>query len=239
MFMTLLRHAQRAGSFNEEHTYYCEAYCHALMHTNFLRIGKRFAKAGAIKQPEDIFFLIPDEIERAIHAPQAHNLNPIVECRRKQWEGWSKVEKPPMLTIRPGMKEAFADIMAARLAGAKVAAGEIPVVRPELNADLYGICGSPGTCKGIARVVKEIDQLGDVQPGEILVAPSTSTSWTPVFAIVKGAVIDRGGALAHAAVVGREYGIPVILNVFEGTTKIKTGQMINVDATQGLVYIDK
>lgn len=70
-------------------------------------------------------------------------------------------------------------------------------------------------------------------------APSTSTSWTSIFAIIKGAVIDRGGALAHTAVVGRDYGIPVILNVFEDTTKIKTGQKIKVNVTNGLVYIIK
>ena len=65
---------------------------------------------------------------------------------------------------------------------------------------------------------------------------NTAPSWTPVFNLIKGAVIDRGGSLAHAAVVGREFGIPVVLNVFEGTKKIKTGQRIRVDANMGVVY---
>jgi len=81
--------------------------------------------------------------------------------------------------------------------------------------------------------------LGEVQPGDILVAPSTSGPWTAVFSLVKAVVIDRGGTLSHAAIVGREYGIPVITNVIEGTTKIKTGQRIKVDANVGAVYILK
>jgi phosphoenolpyruvate-protein kinase (PTS system EI component) len=55
--------------------------------------------------------------------------------------------------------------------------------------------------------------------------------------LISGAVIDRGGSLSHPSIVGREFGIPVVINVFEGTTKIKTGQRIRIDANQGTVHI--
>ena len=55
--------------------------------------------------------------------------------------------------------------------------------------------------------------------------------------MIKGVVVDRGASLSHAAIVGREYGIPVVMNVFEGTNKIKSGQRIKVDANLGTVYI--
>ena len=80
--------------------------------------------------------------------------------------------------------------------------------------------------EGLARVILSEDQLADVQPGEILVAATTSPSWTPVFSFIKGVVVDRGASLSHAAIVGREYGIPVLMNVFVGTEKIRTGQRI-------------
>ena len=70
-----------------------------------------------------------------------------------------------------------------------------------------------------------------------MVAPTTYSTWTPVFTLIKGAVIDRGGALAHAAIVGREYGIPVVVNVINGSSTIKTGQRIKVDGNLGAVYI--
>ena len=119
----------------------------------------------------------------------------------------------------------------------KVVVGSMPVVRPELKADLHGTCGSPGVAEGLARVIMSEDQLADVQPGEILVAATTSPSWTPVFSFIKGVVVDRGASLSHAAIVGRENGIPVLMNVFVGTQKIKTGQRIRLDANMGALYL--
>ena len=76
-----------------------------------------------------------------------------------------------------------------------------------------------------------------IKKGDILVAVTTAPSWTPVFSLINGAVIDRGGSLSHASIVGREYGIPVVINTFEGTSKIKTGDHIRIDANMGAVYI--
>jgi len=238
-FLALLRLAQKAGFYNEEHTYYCENYCHALVRRGLLGIGRRLSRAGTIDQPEDIFFLNPNEVERVIGAPQYNNLRYIVDRRRKEWEKSAGEEPPPVITSRGGIEEAFGmDLIAAgEPIGLKVVAGEIPVVRPELKADLYGVCGSPGVAEGPARVIMSVEQLDQVQPGDILVAPATFPSWTSAFALLAAAVIDRGGALAHAAIVCREYGIPAVINSFEGTKKIKTGQRLRVDGTQGVVYI--
>ena len=119
----------------------------------------------------------------------------------------------------------------------KVVVGAMPEVRPELKADLYGTCGSPGMAEGPARVIMTEDELHMVKEGDILVAATTSPSWTPIFSMIQGVVVDRGASLSHAAIVGREYGIPVVMNVFEGTQKIKSGQRIKVDANLGTVYI--
>ena len=113
----------------------------------------------------------------------------------------------------------------------------MPKVEPNVQADLYGTCGSPGIAEGIARVILDESRLDDIQPGDILVAPTTSPSWTSVFAFLKGVIVDRGASLSHAAVVGREYGIPVVMNVFDGTQKIRSGQRIRIDGTHGHVFI--
>jgi phosphoenolpyruvate synthase/pyruvate phosphate dikinase len=86
-------------------------------------------------------------------------------------------------------------------------------------------------------VVLNEDDLASIQEGDILVAASTSPSWTPIYGLIRGVVVDRGGALSHAAIVGREYGIPVVMNVFEGTAKIKSGQRVRIDANLGTVVI--
>jgi phosphoenolpyruvate synthase/pyruvate phosphate dikinase len=80
-------------------------------------------------------------------------------------------------------------------------------------------------------------EIDEIRPGEILVCPGTDPAWTPVFGIVKAVVTDRGGTLSHAAIIAREYGIPCLVNTFNGTAKVKTGQTIRVDATEGALYI--
>ena len=71
----------------------------------------------------------------------------------------------------------------------------------------------------------------------ILVSPQTNSTWTPLFGIIKGAVTDAGGTMAHAAIVGREYGIPAVVGTIEGTRKIKTGDRIKVDGNLSAVYV--
>lgn len=238
-FTTLLRLAQKSGSFSEEHDHYLDLYTHALMRRSAMGIARRLASAGAIDSPDDIFFVIPEEIRKAAINPDQFNLRPFVASRRAEWQEWCKTPNPPVI-LRDGfdMDQAMAVLVKSNDPIAlKVVVGSMPVVRPELKADLHGTCGSPGMAEGLARVILSEDQLADVLPGEILVAATTSPSWTPVFSFIKGVVVDRGASLSHAAIVGREYGIPVLMNVFVGTQKIKTGQRIRLDANMGALYL--
>lgn len=100
-----------------------------------------------------------------------------------------------------------------------------------------GIVGSPGVVDGLARVVLDVEQLADIQDDEILVAPFTSTSWTPVFGRIAGAVTDTGGVMCHAAIVAREYGLPAVLGTGTATRRIAAGDRIRVDANNGIVTI--
>ena len=238
-FEALIRLSQKCSYWAEEHDHYLDLYAHALIRRCCLGIGKRLAQAGTIDQAEDVFFLIPDEIERVMMVPECHDLRFIVNRRRKEWEEWLKEDPPPVFTTRANIMEAVGmDIIpSADGIALKVIVGEMPEVKPELKADLYGLPGAPGVVEGPARVVMSYEQMGEVKPGEILIAPTTGPSWTPVFGIIKAAVVDRGGMLSHACIVGREHGIPAVINTFEGTKKITTGQRIRVDGTEGTVHI--
>jgi len=241
-FKTLLGLAQKTGAFSEEHNHYLDLYTHALIRRSCIAIGKRLAAAGVIDDPEDILFLIPDEVRAVAIVPDGSNLKHIVERRRKDWEEWCSKENPPAI-----LKEGFTmdDAMGVLVQSndpiaLKIVVGAMPVPKPELNADLYGICGSGGVVEGTARVIMEESQLDEVEKGDILVAATTAPSWTPVFGLLKAVVVDRGASLSHSAIVSREYGIPCVINVFEGTAKIKTGQRIKVDGDNGVVYfLDK
>nr|WP_275939238.1 PEP-utilizing enzyme [Polyangium spumosum] len=104
-------------------------------------------------------------------------------------------------------------------------------------SDEHGLSGTPacaGRVTGKARVV--LDPVGaKIEPGEILVAPSTDPGWTPLFLTAGGLVMEMGGSMSHGAVVAREYGIPAVVGVAGATARITTGQVITVDGGAGRV----
>ncbi len=108
------------------------------------------------------------------------------------------------------------------------------------NADaskLEGMAASPGIVEGRARVIRSASDLGQIEQGEILVAPVTAPSWAPVFGKIQATVTDIGGMMSHAAIVCREYGLPAVTGTGTASSTIKTGQMLRVDGSTGEVTI--
>jgi pyruvate,water dikinase len=86
---------------------------------------------------------------------------------------------------------------------------------------------------GPARLVENLAQLGDFQPGEVLVADLTTPDWEPVMKGAAGVVTNRGGRTCHAAIVARELGIPAVVGTGDGTTTIATGATVTVSCAEG------
>jgi pyruvate,water dikinase len=88
-------------------------------------------------------------------------------------------------------------------------------------------------------VFNDADELHRLTPGDILVCESTSPNWTPAFAKIAACVCDGGGMLSHAAIVGREYGVPTVTAVGLATVVIADGDEIEVDGDAGTVTVFK
>lgn len=239
LFGGLIRLSGKASSYSEEHDLYCELMAQAIMRRGYLAMGKRLASNGVIDTPDDIFMLNPDEIDRVMMVPQGHDMRWLTRRRRAAWKEWHKKPNPPVLTERSSVEKAVElDLLPAGDAVAiKTIIGEMPQPKPKLKADLRGICGCAGEAEGVARVVTRYEDLKKVQPGDILVCPGINPAWTPVFGLVSGVITDTGGTLSHAAIIGREYGVPTIVNTQKGTSRLKSGQRVRMDASSGAVYI--
>ena len=226
-----MKAAQKGGYWSEDHGYYCDLAVGAMGRWIITEFGRRFAEAGCIDDPEDVHYLHPNEIRKAAIPMGRINLRPYVERRKSAHKRNLEIEPAPF----------YGDISQAqdivRSDPTLSVSTQIPIVREELKADLYGAAAAPGVVEGVARVIMSPDQLYQVQPGEIVVAPGTSSSWTVVFSVIKGLVSDGGGALSHPVIMAREFGVPCVSGCVEGTQKIKTGQRIRVDGDQGVVYI--
>lgn len=105
------------------------------------------------------------------------------------------------------------------------------------GAVLQGIPGCPGTAQGRARVVLDPHDPTALGPGDILVAPITDPSWTPLFVGAGAVVVDVGAPLSHAIIVSRELGIPCVVSLTDATRRIPDGALIEVDGDTGKVTV--
>jgi rifampicin phosphotransferase len=186
------------------------------MREHLKAVGRELADTKTIDQVEDVFFLDLGEARRGL---AGEDLHVVVAERREAYEQELKRRHIPRLLLSDGTEPEAVAAEAADTDGA-----------------LAGSPASAGTVTGRARVV--LDPVGArLEPGEILVAPSTDPGWTPLFLTAGGLVMEMGGSVSHGAVVAREYGIPAVVGVPEATHKIETGQMITVDGTAGLISI--
>jgi pyruvate,water dikinase len=105
------------------------------------------------------------------------------------------------------------------------------------GSSLQGIAGCPGVARGRARVVLDPGEPGDLGPGDVLVAPITDPSWTPLFLAAEAVVVDVGATMSHAVIVSRELGIPCVVSAVGATRSIPDGAEIEVDGHTGTVTV--
>ena len=102
---------------------------------------------------------------------------------------------------------------------------------------LTGIAGCPGVAKGRAHVVLDPSDPRQLGAGDVLVAPITDPSWTPLFLAAEAVVVDVGATMSHAVIVSRELGIPCVVSAVGATRSIPDGALIEVDGNAGTVRI--
>ena len=115
------------------------------------------------------------------------------------------------------------------------AAGTGAVLSP--GQSIAGVPGCPGVVRGVARVVLDASDPSQLEAGEVLVAPITDPSWTPLFVAASAVVVQVGSPFSHAAIVSRELGIPCVVSAGDCTTLIPSGATVEVDGTTGTVTV--
>ena len=179
-------------------------------------VGAVLAEQKRIARAEDIFFLDFAEANQALDGADMQDL-----VAQRQGAYYLELERRhiPRMLLSDGTEPET--LLTGD--GAAAAAGA-----------LSGSPASAGTVTAPARVI--LDPVGaHLEPGEILVAPSTDPGWTPLFLTAGGLVMEMGGPNSHGAVVAREYGIPAVVGVADATSLLRTGQEVTVDGGAGTV----
>jgi phosphoenolpyruvate synthase/pyruvate phosphate dikinase len=105
------------------------------------------------------------------------------------------------------------------------------------GAVVHGFAVSPGQVSAPASVIRSPEDFFRMEPDTILVCPTSTPAWTPLFSQARGLVTDVGGVLAHGSIVAREYDIPAVLGTGVATQRIRSGQRIRVDGDAGTVTL--
>ena len=222
-FTQLLDVAQKAARTRED-ALFDVGLAWTPMYRCALELGRRLTGAGVIAGESDVFQLTLDEIRAALNAP--HSLVEAVAERRAAAHAWSKIDAPYLLPV--GSKPAF------------WWGWVFPVPELQRHPDAHTLIGlgvSPGKVTAVARVIHSLDEMQQLNPGEILVAHTTTPAWTPLFARAAGLVTDLGGPLAHGSIVAREVGIPAVMGTGNATRKIRSGQVITILGSEGKVIL--
>ncbi len=175
------------------------------------RNGELLVAAGHLANPEDVFLLTAEEMLADV--PR----NELVVERRVQRAQHLAVALPTGWRGRPDVTPP---------AGSPISTGSV----------LSGRGVGAGVVEARARVVLDAAGL-EVEPGEILIAPSTDTSWGPLLFPAAALVVDVGGEWTSAAVVARELGVPCVLGTGDGTRRLRTGDLLRVDGNTGRIEV--
>jgi pyruvate,water dikinase len=213
-FLTLLTEARRLSALRED-THYAMTMPMPVVRRSLLEMGRRLAGIGVLASPEDVFHLRFDELERI-------------------GDAW-----PPPAALADDLKGA-----AQRRAARRATLASTPLmdlaggghIQPGGDVLAVGMPGSPGLIEGPVRVVPDVAAFGSLLPGEVLVAPYTNPSWTPLFGRAAAVVVDTGAAMSHASIVAREYGLPAVMGTGDATRRLRDGQWVRVDGSRGLVF---
>jgi pyruvate,water dikinase len=239
--------ACRVFPYVEGHKFYCEHWYTNLFFNKIREFGALLVANDLLDEAEDVFHLSRYELEQAIIDVMTSWSNGSPTRGRKRFaamiaerkaaiETWATLETPPALGPVPDIIDDPAIVMLWGITRENL---DVWLTGPA-DADSHeirGFAASNGLVEGTARVIKSVQEIDRLRPGDILVCRVTNPTWAPVFQKIAAAVSDIGGSMSHAAIVAREYGLPAVVGTGTATATIKDGQRIRVDGARGVVTL--
>ena len=231
----------------EDHNFFVEHWHHSNFWSKVRELADVFVAHNFFDDREDLFFLHRHEIYDALYdlltgwatGSQARGeiyWRPIVQRRREVRDALAKWTPPPALGTPPSVITEPITIMLWGITEETVE--EWLGVNPSADGDiLRGVPAASGKATGLARIIKDSEDLYQIRDSEILICRIVAPSWAPVFSRIAAAVSDVGGIMAHSAIISREYGLPSVVGTGFATANIHTGDLVEVDGDAGTVRV--
>ena len=190
----------------------------------FRELGRRRAAEGTLKDPHHVFALLDSELDQFLF--EGASMKDTLATRHAQWQELQLLEPP--FFIKNGIVPPLSEYKKkGQSNAAKAVVGEV----------VQGVPGCTGQYVGRARVILDPTEPGDLEPGDVLIAPNTDPAWTPLFMSCGAVVVNVGAAISHAIIVSRELGLPCVVSATDATVRIPDGALIEVNGDTGAVTI--
>jgi pyruvate,water dikinase len=186
-------------------------------------LGRRYVERGHFDAANTFGMVRWDELDQLVDDPDA--LAETLRQRERDYADLIAVVPPFVFEGEPPPLSAWSSRTAR------------PVAVASPGDTLQGLPGCPGISRGRARIVLDSHDPTALEPGDVLVAPLTDPSWTPLFVPAAGVIVDVGAPLSHAIIVSRELGIPCVVSVTDATRRIPDGTMVEVNGDAGTVTV--
>ena len=190
----------------------------------FRELGRRRAAEGSLKDPHHVFALLDSELDQFLF--EGASMQDTLAARHAQWQELQLLEPP--FFIKNGVVPPLSEYKKKGQSNAtKAGVGDV----------VQGVPGCTGQYVGRARVILDPTEPGDLEPGDVLIAPNTDPAWTPLFMSCGAVVVNVGAAISHAIIVSRELGLPCVVSATDATVRIPDGALIEVNGDTGAVTI--
>jgi pyruvate, water dikinase len=189
---------------------------------SFVALEKIWLKSDLLRNTGDIFFLDFDQVRRLIVGGDSRlieQLDKLVELKRSQFVQDSEIIQVPLLV--------YGNTPPHPLAPSALYSDQI----------LQGIGASHGQAEGRVKVLRNLQDMPEIDRDTILVVPYTDSGWAPLLLRAGGLIAEAGGRLSHGAIVAREYGIPAVMDVHGATWLLQDGQRVRIDGSRGIVEL--
>jgi pyruvate,water dikinase len=243
-FELALAKAERVYPAREDHEYYLHNAPLALLRKVFLEIGNRFVTHGYLERANDVFFLELDEVLSAFS--EGSDKQEIV-LRRKGELAWAKANPGPITYGGPpppppsieGFPAEVKRVMEGMLWMIEGNSSMEYLQQKIINSpqELTGIAASSGHYTGPVRIILSEEEFHKLEPGDVLVCPTTQPPWSVLFPSVGALVTDGGGILSHPAIIAREYQVPAVVATGNATGVLRDNMVVTVNGDDGSISI--
>ena len=241
-FDALLHEARMVYRLRDERGIYSEISAFGLMRLAMLEVGRRLRERGRVSDPTEVLDASYDELlamidgsatpTSSVLAARAAQRDELTKTGAPRFLGPPMPEPPPVDQLPPPMKR----LMSAVGFMIDGILGELPEPSGD-NSVIRGVAVGSTAYEGRAHVVHRFEDLFTIEPGDVLVTPSTGEAFNSMIHLVGAIVTDHGSFACHAAIMARELGFPAVVGTTNGSRRIPHGARVRVDGGSGEVTV--